>query len=245
MVGDPAQPGGHFRRKQEIAKGAMPGPASRAAVLVKIVKLPVRTIKARRIDGLEPRWEIFVDKRTPASEQLKKAARTVLKDFGDAVGAPDRKIADQYGLDEIWKDQKRRQEEWDSRQQGVPEIFRQELEGGWRFKVLGPGHYIEDVRGAMLRYCEAYWDVPASRKISRPGRRKALELNGAKVSELRNNLGLSQRALAQACQPEVSVFKIIRAEKGRATEGLLQNLATTFSRLGQPVKPRKLQKSSS
>ena len=70
------------------------GPAYRSAVVEACGKLPVSTVKARR--SADGRWEIFVEnprKRIPRSEakKIKQDALTVLKNFGEATGAPDRK----------------------------------------------------------------------------------------------------------------------------------------------------------
>jgi hypothetical protein len=168
----------------------------------------------------------------------------VLKNFGEATGAPDRKTADQYGLDLLWADWSRRQEEWSYHQKYVPEAFRQDLEERPYFRTLWSEedgrrtehYYIEDLRLVMWRYCNRHWDAPASANISQPGRQKGFAMRGAKIRELRNQLGLSQRVLGEECKPPVSARKIMRAEQGhRMAEGFPENLAATFSRLGIPI----------
>jgi hypothetical protein len=93
--------------------------------------------------------------------------------------------------------------------------------------------FIQDVGGVLVQYCKVYWrPAPASRKIERPGRRKGFAMRGSKIRELRNKLGLTQRALAGECKPPVSAREIMRAERGqRMAEGLPENLAATFTRL--------------
>lgn len=226
----------HVRELINDASGRLPHTATRAAVVEEIVKLPYRIVMARRFGRQS--WEIFIDnppepERISASERkrIHKDSIRLLKNFGTANGATDRKTADQYGLKLVWRDWGRR------RKQSVLSE-----EENWQFRILPWENcrtrmcFIEDLRAVLFRYCERYWEAPMSKRISTPGRKKSLQqVNGTKIRELRTGLELTQRGLANACNPAVSIHRIIRAEQGKATEALIQNLADTFRRLRKPI----------
>jgi hypothetical protein len=190
---------------------------------------------ARPIEGQGV--EIFIDWYMPTPEvtRLKRKCGTILKKVGRAVGSPDRKTSMDYGFERLWTDR-------DLRLEKSPhfQVFVEEEEG--RFLEL---RVIQDLRSVLLCYWEKYWtSAPISGKTKGPGRPKGIELDPVEVRKLRLECRLSQKKLAEACEPRVPHYRIIRAEKGRGvSEGFPEILAKTFSRLlERRIEPRGLLK---